>query len=346
MRTINFRSDNNPGAEPYIIDAFLAEAALSNDGYGRDSLTGKLNESWSEVFETEVSVLPVSTGTVANALALSFVAPSHGRVYCHEHSHIVVDEVNSPGFFVPGLTFSPLQGEMGKVDADAFSAALDEAPWGAVNCAQPAALSITQASEFGTVYRSEEIRALAMSAHSRGLRLHMDGARLANAIVTLNVSPADATWRCGVDVLSLGASKNGCFLTEAVVVFGRHDVKPLWYKSKQSGHLSSKLRFLAAQLIAYAAGDRWLDSARRANRAALRLVAGLAPVSAIDIINKVEANIVFARISPGLASRLRAQGFQFHSRVRDERVRFVTSFDTSDQDVDCLVAACKEAAAA
>lgn len=343
---MNFRSDNNTGAEPYIIDAFLAEAALSNDGYGRDGLTAKLNETWSEVFETEVSVLPVATGTVANALALSFIAPSHGRVYCHEQAHIVVDEVNAPGFFVPGLTFTPLQGQRGKVDRDAFAAALDAAPWGAVNCAQPAALSITQASEMGTVYRTEEIRALAESAHGRGLGLHMDGARLANAIATLDVSPAEATWRCGVDILSLGASKNGCFLTEAVVVFGRSDVRPLWYKSKQGGHLSSKLRFLTAQLIAYASDGRWLMSARRANRAAARLAAGLASIDAIDLVNPIEANIVFARLVPGMAAQLRAQGFLFHSRRQEGYVRFVTSFDTTDADVDRLVAACREAASA
>lgn len=341
---MNFRSDNNAGAEPYIIEAFLAEAAQSNDGYGRDGLTAKLDDVWSEVFEAEVSVLPVATGTAANALALSFVAPSHGRIYCHEHAHIVVDEVNSPGFFVPGLTFTPLHGQMGKVDPVAFASALDAAPWGAVNCAQPAALSITQASELGTVYRTEEIRALANSAHGHGLRLHMDGARLANAIATLDISPAEATWRCGVDILSLGASKNGCFLTEAVVLFGRNDMRPLWYKSKQSGHLSSKLRLLTAQLIAYAADGRWLDSARRANRAALRLSQGLASISAVKLFNEVEANIVFAHLPPGMATRLRARGFQFHGHGKDGRVRFVTSFDTTDLDVDRLLAACGETA--
>lgn len=336
---MNFRSDNNAGIAPEIMAALTAEAGREDDSYGRDATTARLNRIWSEVFETPVQVLPVVSGTAANALALSVLSPPHGRVYCHAEAHVVVEEVNAPGFFQPGLALSPLEGPQGRIALDTFERALDGAPWGAVNSSQPAALSVTQATEWGTVYGLDHLESLARAAKSRGLSVHMDGARLANAIAALGCTPAEATWRRGVDVLSLGATKNGCMLAEAVVAFGERPIRPLWYKAKQAGQLASKLRFVSAQLLAYGTDGLWLALARRANAAANTLARELARIPGVTLAAETQANMVFVRLAPSTVDSLRQRGFAFHVWDALGTVRLVTSFLTSDAAIATLVAA-------
>jgi threonine aldolase len=276
------------------------------------------------------------TGTAANALALCAVTPPHGRVYCHKGAHIATDEVNAPGFWLPGLSFELLPGSGGKIDCAAFAQALERAAWGSINCSQPTVLSITQPTECGTVYRCDEIRQLTDVAHQHGLAVHMDGARLANAIAHVGCSAADMTWRCGVDVLSLGANKNGCLLAEAVVVFGARDIRALWYKSKQGGQLASKMRFVSAQLLAYAKNRRWLETARLANDAAQQLATKLLSIPNVDVLYSVEANIVIARIPSDILIRMRAAGVNCHEFEDKEILRFVTSFQTEPAALDKL----------
>jgi threonine aldolase len=335
---MNFRSDNNAGVAPEILQALVSEAGRQDDSYGRDRQTASLNQAWSEVFEIQVQVIPVVSGTAANSLALSLLSPPHGRVFCHADAHVLVDEANAPGFFQPGLALSPLPGKDGKIEPDALRRALDSAPWGSINCSQPAALSLTQATEWGAVYDLDHLETLARTARDRDLFVHMDGARLANAIVRLNCTPAEATWRRGIDVLSLGATKNGCLLAEAVIVFGDRPVSHLWYKAKQAGHVASKLRFLSAQLLAYAKDGLWLELASRANRAAAMLASELSRIEEVALACEPQANMVFARLGPELSDRLRRRGVAFHAWDAVGTARFVTSFETDAATVGDLAA--------
>jgi threonine aldolase len=321
------------------MEALRAEAGREDDSYGRDGTTARLNQMWSDVFETSVQVLPVVSGTAANALALSFLSPPHGRVFCHAEAHIRVEEVNAPGFFQPGLALSPLEGPHGRIALDTLKNALDGAPWGSINSSQPAVLSLTQATEWGAVYDLDDLESLARAAKSRGLSVHMDGARLANAIAKLGCTPADATWRRGVDVLSLGATKNGCMLAEAVVVFGERQIRQLWYKAKQAGNIAAKLRFVSAQLLAYGHDGLWLELARRANAAADKLARELSHLPGVTLVGETQANMVFARLARSTIDSLRRRGFAFHVWDALGTVRLVTSFRTSDAVIEDLVAA-------
>ena len=336
---INFRSDNNASVDAPILEALIAEASKRDDAYGRDEVTAKLDEEWSAVFETAVHVIPVLSGTAANAISLAAVTPSYGTLLCHRQAHIVEAEVNAAGFFQPGLAISSFEGAHGKISASALQAALENSPWKSWNRSQPAALSVTQATELGSVYEPAELGELTDIARRYELCVHMDGARLANAIAHLGCTPAAATWRCGVDILSLGASKNGCMLGEAIVVFREQYIPKVRYKAKQSGQVAAKLRFVSAQLLAYCRGGRWLRSASRANAAAERLARGLAAIDRVQVATPPQANIVLATLPREVIDALRAGGFTFNDWDRNGTVRLVTSFDTSEEDIARLIQA-------
>ena len=271
---MEFASDNAAGVAPAILDAIGRANSGFAIGYGDDALTKSLERRLCRLFEREVAVFLVTTGTAANALALSHIAPPWGAVLCHADAHAVVHECGAPEFFGGGLRLVSLDGEAGKLTPETVATALDRDFGLRPHQMVPAALSLTQATELGTVYRDDEVTSLCALAHERGMMVHMDGARFANALARLGATPAQATWSAGVDVLSFGATKGGALAAEAVVFFDPARGAALAERRKRGGHLLSKHRFIAAQFEAFLDGDLWLDLARHANGMADRLAAG------------------------------------------------------------------------
>jgi threonine aldolase len=341
---MNFRSDNVTGAAPEILAALMAANEGTAASYGADAITTRLNERFNAIFEREVAVFPVATGTAANALAIAAVTPPWGVVYCHSESHIQVDECGAPEFFTGGAKLMPLECAEGKITPAAVEAVLVEP--GIVHSPQPACISISQATEAGTVYTAEEVGALGALARRRGLSLHMDGARFANALVASNASPAALTWRAGVDVLSFGATKNGALAAEAVVFFDPARAAEVGYRRKRAGHLFSKMRFISAQLEAYLEGDLWLRNARHANRMAARLAEGLAATPGAKLIHPVEANEIFIALPEQVIVALETAGVGFYrwGAPGEASLRLVTAFTTRAEDVDATIAIARRAA--
>jgi threonine aldolase len=340
----SFGSDNITPASPQVIDAIVAANTGALHSYGDDPYTKKLTALTSELFETEVAIYPVTTGTAANALALSMLTPPYGAVYCHETAHIATDECGAPEFYTGGAKIVGLPSADGKIVPAQLDAPLRHAADMGVHHVQPAALSLTQATEWGTVYSPAEVHALAVAARAHGLGVHMDGARIANAIAHLGCNPADITWRCGVDVLSLGATKNGAMAAEAVIFFDRARAAGFEARRKRAGHLWSKMRFLSAQLIAYLQDELWLRNARHANAMAARLAAGLQALPGLRLVQPVQANELFVSIPDRVIEALLAEGFEFYrwptpAGVSGPVIRLVTSFCTTAADVDAFVAA-------
>ena len=322
----DFRSDNTHGASPEIVEALARAAAGTTTSYGRDAITARVRERCSEIFETEVEVFPVVTGTAGNALSIAAMVPSYGAVFCDDGAHIHRDELGAVELFSGGAKLFPLEGPHGKLTADDVTRAI-----GMLTDPVPFCVSLTNATEAGTAYTPDEIRAISAVAK----RVHMDGARFANALVSLGCAPADLTWRAGVDVLVLGATKNGALAADLIVVFRRElaeAIKPRWHRG---GHRLSKMRFLSAQLDAYLTNDLWLRNARRANAAAQR-IAGV-----VETLHPVQANVLFVRFTPRQAAALREQGFLFYDwqLFGPGAARLVTAFDTTDAEVDALIAA-------
>ena len=344
---MNFCSDNTTGAAREI----LAAVTAANDGavmaYGNDDLSRRVKAKIAEVFEAEPDVFLVATGTAANALCLSVMAPSYGAVFCHPESHIQMDECGAPEFFSGGAKLIPLPDHGGKIRAEDLGAALN-VPNHGVHHVKAAALSITQSSEAGTVYTLDEVRDIAAVAHEAGLKVHMDGARFANAVASLGCSPAEATWRVGVDALSFGASKNGALGAEAVVLFDRSWEEAFAYRRKRGGHLFSKMRFLAAQFDAYLADDLWLRHAAHANAMAARMATGLQALPGASLCYPVEANELFPVLSEGVIRGLEEDGFLFHRWPggAPSMLRLVTAFNTRIEDVDAFVASARRHAEA
>ena len=335
---MNFASDNAYGASPEILEALAAASAGSTASYGEDQFTKELKARLATIFEREVAVFPVVTGTAANALALSTLCPQHGAVICHDHAHIAVDECGAVEFYTHGAKLALVEGEHGKLTPATIERTLKTYRKGDVHSVQPSVISITQATESGTVYTLNEIAEIAAVAKAHGLKLHMDGARFANALVHLDASPAEMSWKAGVDALSFGATKNGALCAEAVVFFNPDDVRDFEYRRKKAGHLVSKMRFISAQLLAYLDNDRWLASAARANALARRLAQGLAGVPDAEIAHPVQANAVFARLPNHVIAKLHNGGAHFYPwGPRGESrtlVRLVTSFATPDGDIE------------
>ncbi len=347
---MNFASDNTAPVAPAVMAAILAANQGPAASYGADDWTARLTAAASELFETETTVFPVSTGTAANGLALAALSPPYGAVYCHETAHILLEECGAPEFYTGGAKLIGLPGAGGKLAPERVAGALELAAEAGVHHASPAALSVTQATEWGTVYRPDEIAALAAVVRRRGLRLHMDGARLANALARLGCTPAELTWRAGVDVLSLGATKNGALAAEAVLLFDPALAAGFAERRKRAGHLLSKMRFLSAQLLAMLEEGRWLAFAGHANAMADRLAAGLAGIPGVRPVQPVEANELFLAMPEPLIAGLHELGFAFHRWLTPPGesgpvVRLVTSFATSPEQVDELIAAAERLAA-
>ena len=338
---MNFSSDNVTGVAPEITAALAAANAGAAAAYGADAVTERLARRFSELFEREVAVFPVATGTAANALALATLTPPWGVIYGHRDAHFQVDECGAPEFYAGGAKLRMLEGDHGKIAAEGLEAAIMGR--GVVHHAQPASVSLTQASEAGTVYQAAEIEAVAEVCRRHGLALHMDGSRFANAVAALDRSPADLTWRAGVDALSFGATKNGAMAAEAVVFFDPAKAADFAYRRKRGGHLFSKMRFLSAQLEAYLAGDLWLRNARHANRMAARLADGLRAVPGARLQHPVEANELFVELPDAVIRGLLADGFQFYRWDHEQSVviRLVTAFDTAPAAVEAFLASAR-----
>lgn len=347
---MNFASDNTAGVAPEILAAVVRANGASALAYGNDAWTKRVERRFSELFEHEVAVFLVPTGTAANALALAHLTPPWGAVLCHAESHIATDECGAPEFFGGGIKLVGLAGEAAKIAPATLEAALAHGHWGGPHHVTPAVLSLSQATEAGTVYRSDEIRRLAEVAHGRGLAVHLDGARLANAVARLNISPAEATWRAGVDALSFGATKGGALAAEAVLFFDPTHAAGMSERRKRGGHLVSKHRFVAAQMEAYLADDLWLKLAHVANSMAARLGSALESVG-FSVVWSVEANEVFVVLPLQVQKRLRAAGASFYpwktnSLPRNVTlssdaalVRLVTSFVTQEREIEDFMGA-------
>jgi threonine aldolase len=345
---MNFASDNTAPVAPDILDAIVKANAGYAMGYGNDDWTKGVERRLSELFERDVAVFLVPTGTAANALSLAQVTPPWGVVFCHHDAHIITDECGAPEFFGGGFKLEGLPGDGAKITPEMLKSAL--AGYGGHEPHQMVAstLSITQASEAGTIYRTDEIAELCEIAHASNLAVHMDGARFANALVRLNTTPAQMTWRSGIDVLSFGATKGGALAAEAVVVFDPARASFLAERRKRAGHLLSKHRFIAAQMAAYLAEGRWLALARHANAMADALAQKLAAIG-LRPVWPVEANLVFAVLPKALDAKLKAAGAQYYVRTgkcvvhgADQvLVRLVTSFCTREDEIERFVNLCK-----
>lgn len=345
---MNFASDNTAAMAPDILAALTGANEGFALGYGNDDWTRDVERRIGEVFEREVAVFLVPTGTAANALALAHVSPPWGAVFTHAESHIVTDECGAPEFFGGGLKLIGLPGVGCKLEPAMLQAELAPYAGHAPHQVIPSALSFSQATEAGTIYRPDQIRALADIAHGRGMKVHMDGARLGNALVRLNASPAQATWQAGVDVLSFGATKGGALAAEAVVFFDPALAAGMGERRKRAGHLLSKHRFLSAQFQAYLADGCWLRLARHANAMADRLASALTAVG-LSPVWPVEANLVFVLIPKALDERLKAVGARYYvrnsaslpagisQRADDRLIRLVTSFATVESEVNRFV---------
>ena len=335
----DFRSDNEAPAAPEI----MAALAAANDGpahaYGDDPWTGRLAGRFGAVFETELAVWPVATGTAANALAIAELAPPWGAVYCHPDAHANTDECGAPEFFSGGAKLVGVAGAHGKIDADRLARTLAATGAHGEHEALPSALSLTQATEAGAVYTPDEVAALAGAARRHGLGVHMDGARLGNALAHLGCAPADATWRAGVDILSFGATKNGALAAEAVIDFRPGANATLARRRKRGGHLWSKMRYLSAQLEACLEDGLWLRLAGRANAGAARLAAGLEALPGFALLHPVEANEAFVRAPSEAVAALRAAGFEFHSWPgADDAFRLVVPWCVEDAEIERFLA--------
>lgn len=329
---MRFFSDNAAPACPAVLEAIAAANTLDT-AYDGDGWSAKLDDRFSELFETRVRALWIATGTAANSLALAALCPPHGGVVCHGEAHINVDECGAPEFYTHGAKLLPADGDGAKLAPETVEALLG-AIRDDVHQVQPRALSITNATEYGRVYTPDEVAALGAICDRRGLGLHMDGARFANAIAHLDCSPADVTWRAGVDVLSFGFVKNGGLSAEALIFFKPDLATDTRYRRKRAGHLLSKGRYLAAQLLAMLDGDVWLENARAANAAA----AMLATAAGDRLVHPVEANEVFLRVTPEEAASLRALGFDFYDWGPGE-ARLVTSWNQGAEAVAPLARA-------
>jgi len=329
---MRFFSDNAAAACPEVMAA-LTQANSLDTAYDGDRWSQRLDGVFSDLFETQVTALWVATGTAANCLALAALCPPEGSIVCHRDAHIQNDECGAPEFYTHGAKLLLGDGEGAKLNPETVTALLGTIR-NDVHQVQPRALSITNATEYGLVYSPEEVAALGALCRDKGLGFHMDGARFANAVVSTGASVADLTWRAGVDALSFGFAKNGGMSAEVLIFFGEEHRQATLYRRKRAGHLLSKGRFMAAQVLAMLESDVWLRNGRAANEAAARLAAA-APER---LVLPVEANELFIRVTPAEAQALRDQGFDFYDWAPGE-ARLVTSWDSDPKAVDALAAA-------
>ncbi|MCX8507931.1 MAG: beta-eliminating lyase-related protein [Rhodobacteraceae bacterium] len=346
---MEFASDNTSGASPEVLAALIA----ANDGYapsyGTDPIMDKVTALIRKQFEApEAAVYLVPTGTAANALSLALYCPEWGAIYCAEAAHVDVDECGAPEFYIGGGKMAPIPAPHGKITPDALSTRLAQTPQGGVHHIQHGLLTLTNLTEAGTAYRPAEIAALSAIARAHGLKTHMDGARFANALAAAGCTPAEMTWKAGIDILSLGGTKNGCMGVEAVILFDPTKAWELELRRKRGAHLFSKHRFLSAQMQGYLTDEAWLMRARHANRMAAHLSAGLASLPGGSLVHPTEGNIIFARFPRALHRKAMAAGGHYYlwpfvqSLEGGDEVplsaRFVCSWSTTEAEVDHFLA--------
>ncbi|MCX8996834.1 low specificity L-threonine aldolase [Rhizobiaceae bacterium BDR2-2] len=346
-----FASDNWAGAHPSIAARLVEEAPGFAAPYGVSDLDRKVEARLSEIFECDVSVFFVATGTAANSLALASVGKPGGVIFCHSEAHVTADECGAPEFITGANRLHTIPGLNGKMDPKALEAAIWRFAPGAVHQGRAAAVTLTQSTEVGTIYSLAEIDAIAAIARAHGLPLHMDGARFANALVRLDATPAEMTWKRGVDILSFGGTKNGCWCAEAVIFFNRELAADMPYLRKRSAQLFSKTRFISAQFDAYLEDGLWLTMAKNANDMAERLSAGLEALNSARLAWPSQANEVFAVLPGEKAAAAEAAGARFYrwdaprdmpGLLEDGEVliRLVTSFATTREDVEAFLSIC------
>lgn len=342
-----FSSDNWAGAHPQIAEALVREAAGSSPAYGTSDLDRKVTATLSEIFEREVAVFFVGTGTAANSLALASANVPGGHVFCHRDAHVNADECGAPEFFSHGSRLAPVDGPLGRMDPDKLRVEIRRTMSGGVHGGQPMAVTITQATEAGTVHTLDQIEAFGTIAKEFRLPLHMDGARFANALVTLGASPAEMTWKRGVDLLSFGGTKNGCWCAEALILFDLTRADQMHYLRKRSAQLFSKSRFIAAQFDAYLEGGLWLDLAAHANAMATKLANGIEASKTARLAWPTGSNEVFAILANDRIEALKVDGARFYDwplpaglalSTDETLIRLVTSFATHEEEVQRFVA--------
>lgn len=338
-------SDNGGPAAPEILAAIERANEGYSPAYGADALMAEVTRLVREIFEApEAEVRLVATGTAANALALGTLTRPWQTVFCHEEAHVEEDECGAPEFYTGGAKLTLVGGKHARIDPEALARAVAETGAKGVHGVQRGPISVTQATELGAVYAPEHLARITAVARTAGLPVHMDGARFANALVSLGITPAEATWRAGVDVLCLGGTKNGLLGAEAVVFFDPVRAAEFDFRRKRGGHLFSKHRYLSAQFVAYLSDGLWLSLATRANRAAARLAAGLARIEDASILHPVEANMVFAALPRRVHRRLRAAGAEYYLWPFEQSLdgdpdapltmRLVTDWSQEDETID------------
>lgn len=345
-----FASDNWAGAHPDIAKSLVDAAGGFASAYGTSDLDKRVEKTFSEIFERDVAVFFVGTGTAANSLALASFNRPGGQVFCHREAHVNVDECNAPEFFATGAKLVPIDGPAGKLEAHSLATAISRFPPDFVHGGQPMAVTITQATEAGTAYTLDEIAALSDVTKQADLPLHMDGARFANALAHLGTTPAEMTWKRGVDLLSFGGTKNGCWCAEALVLFDPAKAQQMHFLRKRSAQLFSKSRFIAAQFDAYFRDGLWLDLARHSNGMAARLAAGFSTSEKARLAWPTGSNELFAIIRNDAMKALKGKGAVFYDwpagpelkatmREDESLIRLVTSFATTESDVDAFLSA-------
>lgn len=340
---MHFASDNTSGCPPQIMAALVRANDGYALGYGNDPFMARVRTQLRDVFEApEAAVYLVATGTAANALACAVACPPWGAVFCHTHAHIAEDECGAPEFFTNGAKLVLVPGTHGRMTPEALAATMAHTGNGGVHSVQCGMVSITNVTEAGTVYAPADVASLAAVARAQGLPVHLDGARFANALVATGATPAEMTWKAGVDLVSFGGTKNGLMGVEAVVIFDPAKAWEFELRRKRAGHLPSKHRYLSAQMEAYLTDGLWLQLAAKANAMAARLAQGLAQVPDAVLTHPVHANILFPHFPPGTHARAEAAGAVYYRMPAPEgreAARFVASWSTTETDVQALLTA-------
>ena len=351
--SLNLASDNVTGMSDAVMAALIKANEGNEPAYGADQWTAKAEKLLAEVFEHEVFVSLVATGTGSNALALAALTPPWGAIFCHQESHVLDDECGAPEMFTDGAKLVGVKGVGGKLTVEALKPVVDHFVPGVIKSVQPAALSISQVTEAGTVYTLSEIKALCAFAHERHLKVHLDGARFGNALVSLGATPAEMTWKAGVDVVTFGATKNGALACEAIIFFDKALSESMPFRRKRGGHTVSKGRILGAQMIGYLEDDHWLHNARHANAMAQALTQGLNALGFARLPWPTQANEVFVVMPKAKAKALSDAGIraapwesislpaQFEIGAEEAFLRFVLSFKTTPSEIDRVIATLK-----